>query len=65
MKVDGNKIKMIMADLEISQSTLAKRAGITTHNISLILSRGTCSIASAGKIAKALCVGVREIVREG
>lgn len=64
MKVDGIKIKLIMAEMEISQTVLAERAGISKQNISLILSRGTCTITNAGRIAKALGVEVREIVRE-
>ena len=65
MKVDGMKIKLILADMEISQTVLSERTGISKQNISLILSRGTCTITNAGKLAKALGVEVREIVKEG
>lgn len=64
MRLDSIKIKLLMAELEINQTVLAEKAGVSRQNISLMLCRGTCSITNAGKLAKALGVSVREIVKE-
>lgn len=64
MRINSIKIKLFMAEQEINQTILAARAGVSRQNISTILTRGTCSIANAGKLAKALGVDVSEIVKE-
>lgn len=64
MRLDSIKIKLLMAELEINQTVLAEKVGVSRQNISLMLCRGTCSITNAGKLAKALGVNVREIVKE-
>lgn len=64
MRLDSIKIKLLMADLEMNQTALAERVGVSRQNISLILCRGTCSIANAGRLARALGVDAREIVKE-
>lgn len=64
MRIDSIKIKLLMAEQELTQAALAKKCGIARQNISAVLARGTCSIAKVGKIAKALGVDVREIIKE-
>ena len=64
MRIDSIKIKLLMAEREINQSKLAERCGIARQSISAMLARGTCSIAKVGKLAKALGVDAREIVKE-
>lgn len=64
MKIDSFKIKLLMAEAEMSQSDLAEKCRITKQNVSLVLTRGTCAIAKVGRIAKALSVDVRDIVVE-
>ena len=64
MKIDSIKIKLLMADQGMTQADLADRVGISRQNISLMLGRGTCSIAKVGKLAKALGVDAREIIKE-
>lgn len=64
MKIDSIKIKLLMAEQGINQSILAERCGITRQNISAMLARGTCSPAKAVKMAKALGVDAREIIKE-
>lgn len=64
MKIDSIKIKLLMAEQEISQAVLAERCGIARQNISTMLARGTCSIANVGKLAKALGVDIQEIIKE-
>lgn len=65
MKLATNKIKLIMAEMAITHSVLAERCGVSRQNISATLSRGTCSVVKAGKIAKALGVPVADIVAGG
>lgn len=64
MKIDSIKIKLLMAEQEINQTVLSERCGIARQNVSTLLARGTCSVVSAGKIAKALGIPVREIIKE-
>lgn len=64
MKIDSIKIKLRMAELEMNQIMLAEKCGISRQNISTMLARGTCSIAKVGKLAKALGVDIREIIKE-
>ena len=64
MRIDSIKIKLLMAELGMNQTMLAERCGIARQNISVMLGRGTCSITKVGKIAKALGVEVREIIKE-
>lgn len=64
MRIDSIKIKLLMAEQEISQTVLADRSGISRQHISTILNRGTCSTVSVGRIAKALGVDAREIIKE-
>ena len=64
MKIDSIKIKLLLVEQGINQSGLAERCGIARQNISAMLTRGTCSIATVGKLAKALCVSTSEIIKE-
>lgn len=64
MKIDSIKIKLMMAEQELRQIELAEKVGMSRQNLSTILTRGTCSAVNAGRIAKALGVDVREIVKE-
>lgn len=42
MRIDTIKIKLLMAEQEITQSVLADRCEISRQNISQVLARGTC-----------------------
>lgn len=64
MKIDSIKIKLLMAEQGINQSELAEKCGISRQNISLTLSRGSCHPVKATKLANALGVSVREIIKE-
>lgn len=64
MRIDTNKVQLLLAEKEMSKTDLAVKSGICRQNISIILGRGTCTPATAGKIAKALGVDAREIVKE-
>lgn len=64
MKIDAGKIKMILAERGMTQAELAKACGVSRQNVSTILLRGTCSLVTAGKIAKGLGIQVAEIMKE-
>lgn len=64
MKIDVNKVKIILAEREMTRSALAALCGISRQNISTILTRGTCEPKTAGKLAKGLGIPVDEIVKE-
>ncbi|MFR3790353.1 MAG: hypothetical protein ACLTWO_00320 [Blautia massiliensis (ex Durand et al. 2017)] len=59
-----------LVDIAIAQSgvacykELARRMGCSAQNLSVILTRGSCKPATAGKIAAALGVPVESIVRK-
>lgn len=64
MKLDAVKIKMILAEREMTRGDLAEACGLCRQNVSIILNRGTCEPKTAGKLARGLGVPVSEIVKE-
>ena len=64
MRIDSIRIKLLMAERGINQNGLAEKCDISRQNISLTLSRGTCHPTKATKLANALGVSVREIIKE-
>lgn len=64
MRIDSIKIKLLLAEKEMTQSDLAEKCGLARQNISITLSRGTCSPAKVAKIAAALGVPAQEIIKE-
>lgn len=64
MRIDSIKIKLLLAEREMTQSDLAEKCGLARQNISITLSRGTCSPAKAAKLAAALGVPAQEIIKE-
>lgn len=64
MRIDTVKIKLLLGEQGMNQSNLADKCGISRQNIQLTLGRGTASAAKINKIASALGVPARELVRE-
>lgn len=64
MKLNKQKILVLLATQGLTKAALAERADISRQNISTILERGTCNPVTAGKLAKGLGVSVTEIVKE-
>lgn len=64
MKLDKCKIQVILAEKEMNQSELAIKIGANRQQVNEILSRGTCSLKTLGRISKALNVPVSEIIKE-
>lgn len=63
MNIDAMKVKLLLADKAMTQSSLAVACGTKRQNMSMILSRERCSPVTAGKIARALGVNVRDILK--
>lgn len=64
MKINAHKIKLILAEMDMTRTDLAAKCGISRQNISTILTRGTCAPKTAGRLAKGLGVPLTEIVEE-
>lgn len=64
MKINTNEVMLILAERMMTRTELAELCGISRQNVSTILTRGTCTPRTAGKIAKGLGVHVAEITKE-
>ena len=64
MKLNVWKIKLLLAEREMYKADLAVKIGMSRQHVNEILKRETCSLKTLGRIAKALGVDVREIVKE-
>lgn len=64
MKLNVPIIKKMMANKRMTHAELGRLAGISRQSISIILTRGTCSLKNGGLIADALGVDVEEIWKE-
>lgn len=64
MKINVHKIKLILAEREMTRTDLAVKSGISRQNISTILTRGTCELKTVGKLAKGLNIPISEIATE-
>ena len=64
MKINAHKIKLILAEMDMTRTDLTAKCGISRQNISTILTRGTCAPKTAGRLAKGLGVPLTEIVEE-
>lgn len=64
MHLDRGRIKLIMAQKELSVTDLAERCGKTKQRVSCILNSVNVTPKTAGNMAKALGVDVTEIIRD-
>ena len=65
MKFDRKLVDIAIAKSDVaSYRELARRMRCSAQNLSVILNRGSCKPATAGKIAQALGVPVESIVRK-
>lgn len=65
MKLNEEKIKIMMAQKQLSSTELANRCSLTRQRISCILNSIHVTPKTAGHIAKALEVDVTEIIETG
>ncbi len=64
MEISKRKIKVLMAMQGLTTKALAEKMGMQGNNLSTILTRETCRPETAGKLASALGVDIREILKE-
>lgn len=64
MKIDSLKINLLLAEQGLTQAALSSKCGVSRQSISTLLGRGTCSPVKLGKLANALGVDPREIIKE-
>ena len=62
IRINSNRIYLLMAEQEHTQASLAPLCGISRQSICTMLTRGTAAPKSVGKIAKALGVDPIEII---
>lgn len=62
MKINKERIEMLLVERDITRTELAANSGISRQNISTILRRGTCEPKTAGKLARGLGVPVESII---
>ena len=62
MKISTRKILSMMGAALMTQEKLAKAAEVSRATINTALLKGSCSVRTAGKIAKALGVDPAEII---
>ena len=62
MKLNNFKVKLFMARLEINQSDLAIKAGISRQTLSAVMNGRNCRPDLLGKISRALGVEPEEII---
>lgn len=63
MQIDSFKIKMLMLDKEMNQGSLAKKMNSSRQWLGAVLDRGHASMNYISKMAKALEVDPKEIVK--
>lgn len=63
MELDANKIKLLMAEKELTQKALAASCDVSRPNLSAVITKGRCTPITAGRIARALGVGVADIIK--
>jgi len=64
LRPNAKKIDLIIAENEMLQEEVCRRAGITQQTLSAIRRSGKASLVTIGKIARALGVPVTEIILE-
>ena len=64
MNISKFKIKYLMATQALTTKALAERMNMAPNGLSVILSRESCYPATAVRIANALGVDIREIIKE-
>lgn len=62
MKLKKAKVLLVMAERNMYQKDLAEAAGMSRGNLSTLINGKNCQPRTAFKIAKALNVGVDEIL---
>ena len=64
LRPNAKKIDLVIAEREMLQNELCKKAEISQQTLSAIRRSGRASLATIGKIARALDVPVTDIILE-
>jgi len=64
LRPNAKKIDLVIAEKEMLQEEVCKKAGISQQTLSAIRRSGRASLATIGKIARALGVSVTDIILE-
>lgn len=64
LKLDSKKIQLLMAERCLDPYDLCTRARISYPSYQRLIKSENCKLSTLGKLAKALEVGVTEIVKE-
>ena len=64
MKINAQRLEVILAKRNMTMAALAEASGISRQNISTIKNRGTCKPCTVGKLAAGLNVSIEEITGE-
>lgn len=64
MKIDKQKIEVIMAKSGMTASELAEKIGVSRQNLSTITNRGSCNPQTAVKICNGLECTIDDIIPE-
>lgn len=62
MRLNRNKVSLLMAKLVINQATLADKAGVSRQTMSAVMNGRNCRPELLGKVSKALDVEPEEII---
>ncbi len=66
MKLNANKIKMLLAERGLAQYELAEISGVSRQTVSSMLQKGSCHPDTLLKISRALDVDPQELIgKEG
>ncbi len=64
MTINTVIIKLLLAELGMTQADLADKIGLSRQSVSTILTRGTASPKNIGKLAAGLGVRPKDIIDE-
>lgn len=64
MTINTTIIKLLLAELGMTQADLANKIGLSRQSVSTVLTRGTASPKTVGKLAAGLGVRPKDIIAE-
>lgn len=64
MTINTVIIKLLLAEQDMTQADLASKIGLSRQSVSTVLTRGTASPKTVGKLAAGLGVRPKDIINE-
>lgn len=62
MKIDRQKIEVLMVKQGLTVTKYAERIGVSRQNVSTIFTRGTCNPQTAAKLCEGLNCSIDDII---